>query len=517
MNLLRAAATVSSLTLLSRITGLARDTLLAGAFGASRYTDAFWVAFRIPNLLRRLFAEGAFSQAFVPLLGEYHARRGESETRQLVDRVATVLAWSMVLVSLIGMVLAPAVVLLLGSGLDAPGKRDGFEAAVGMTRIMFPYIACMSLVALSAGILNTWRRFGIPAFTPVLLNLSMIAGALWLRHWFDPPIYALAWAAIAGGVLQVAFQVPALMRAGLLPRVSFRVLAAWADPGVQRMLKQMIPATLGVSVAQLSLIINTNIATHLPAGSVTWLQFADRLMEFPTALLGVAFGTVLLPSLSKARSEGDAVRYSDLLDWGLRTTVLLAAPAAVGLALLAQGLTATLFHYGRYSAADVAMTQLAVTAYSVGLLGLIAVKILAPGYYARQDIRTPVKIAFAVLILTQAMNLAFVPLFKHAGLALSIGLGACINAVWLLIGLARQGSYRPRAGWMVFVLKVLVALLAMGAALYAMNRGIDWIGLRSHWLVRVGCLAAVVAGGALVYFASLFLLGFRPRDFRKHA
>jgi putative peptidoglycan lipid II flippase len=517
LNLLRAAATVSGLTFLSRITGLARDTLLASAFGASRLTDAFWVAFRIPNLLRRLFGEGAFSQAFVPILGEYKARQGEEEAKRLIDGVATVLAWMVVVVSLIGIALAPVVVYALGSGLKQAQDPAGFEAAVTMTRIMFPYIVCMALVALAAGILNTWRRFAIPAFTPVLLNLSMIAGALWLRHWFDPPVYALAVAAMAGGILQLAIQVPALARHGLLPRLSFNPRSAWNEPGVKRVLRQMLPATLGVSVAQLSLIINTNIATYLPAGSVTWLQFSDRLMEFPTALLGVAMGTVLLPSLSKAGSENDTVRYNELLDWGLRITLLLALPAAVGLAMLSEALSATLFHYGRYSAADVAMTRMAVSAYAVGLLGLVSIKILAPGFYAKQDIRTPVKIALAVLVLTQLMNLVFVPMFRHAGLALSIGLGACINAVWLLIGLWRRGSYRPAAGWPLFILRVLCALAAMAGALYAANRGLDWIGLQAHPVRRVGWLAALVGGAAMVYFGCLFALGFRPRDFKKHA
>ena len=313
-----------------------------------------------------------------------------------------------------------------------------------MTRVMFPYILCMSLIAFASGVLNTWRRFAVPAFTPVLLNLSMIAACLWLAPRMDVPVYGLAIGVMAGGVAQLAVQWVALARLGLTPRFSLRVREAWADATVQRILKQMAPATLGVSVAQISLLINTNIATWLTPGSVTWLSFADRLMEFPTALLGVALSTVLLPSLSAANARDDHAGYSALLDWGLRLVLLLGLPAAVGMALLSDGLVATLFHYGAFAAQDVAQTRVAVMSYSAGLIGLLAVKILAPGFYARQDIRTPVKIAIGVLIVTQLLNLALVPLLAHAGLALAIGLGACLNALALLIGLLRRGVYRPR-------------------------------------------------------------------------
>ena len=517
MNLLRAAGTVSGLTLLSRITGLARDTLLARAFGASIYTDAFWVAFRIPNLLRRLFAEGAFSQAFVPILGEYKTRRGDAETRVLIDRVATLLTWALVATAIAGIVLSPLFVFVIGSGLSRSDSPDGFDAAVLMTRIMFPYIVCMSLVALSAGILNTWSRFSVPAFTPVLLNLAMIAGAWIVVPGVQPPILVLAGAVMLGGVLQLALQVPVLARQGLLPRISWSVSQAWGDAGVRRVLGQMLPATLGVSVAQLSIIVNTNIATWLAAGSVTWLQFADRLMEFPTALLGVALGTVLIPSLSRSSADDDPVEFSSLLDWGLRLTLLLAAPAAVGLATLSEGLAATLFHYGRFGARDVAMTQSAIIAYGVGLVGLVSVKVLAPGFYARQDIRTPVKIALVVLAATQLMNLAFVPLFRHAGLALSISLGACINALWLLHGLRRRGLYRASPGWAAFMVRLGAALAVMALLLWWCNRTVPWLALQAHAWERIGWLALLVAGGAASYFAVLALVGVRPSQFVKRA
>lgn len=517
MTLLRSAATVSGLTLASRITGLVRDVLIARAFGAGPLTDAFWVAFRIPNLLRRLFAEGAFSQAFVPILGAARAERSDDEIRQLLDRVALVLTLALMTVTALGMVAAPWVVSAMASGLREAQRAGDFQSAVWMTRTMFPYIVCMSLVAFASGVLNTWRRFAVPAFTPVLLNLAMIGAALWLAPRFDPPIHALAVGVLAGGVAQLAVQWAALARLGLAPRLMLRVRAAWRDSTVQRVLRQMAPATLGVSVAQLSLLINTNIASWLAPGSVTWLSFADRLMEFPTALLGVALGTVLLPSLSRAHAEGSADEYSALLDWGLRLVLLLGLPAALGMMLLADGLVATLFHYGAFQAADVAQTRLAVMAYAVGLVGLLGIKILAPGFYARQDIRTPVKIAVAVLVATQLLNVVLVPQLAHAGLALAIGLGACLNTLALLAGLRRRGAYRPGPGWPAFVLRVAVALAVMAVPLALAGQRLDWLAMQQTPVLRALWLAAVVAAAAGAYFAALYALGFRPADFRRRA
>ena len=525
MNLLRVLATVSGMTMVSRVTGLVRENLMARIFGASLATDAFFVAFRIPNLLRRLFAEGAFSQAFVPILGEFKAQRPPEETRALIDHVATVLTWSLVGVTVIGIVGTPAVVWLIAGGLksdrcglpNATGvvADDGFDLAVLLTRIMFPYIALIGLVAGASAILNTWRRFAVPAFTPVLLNLSFIGCSLFLAPHVDPPVLALAIAVVLGGIAQLAFQIPALIRVGMLPRIRFDLRAALADPGVRRVLRQMVPATFAVSIAQISLIINTNIASRLACGSVSWITYADRLMEFPTALLGVALGTVLLPNLSQANAEGRPEEVSALLDWGMRLSCLLALPASMGLWLLAEPLTATLFHYGKFTALDVTATQHAVTAYGVGLIGLILVKILAPGFYARQDIRTPVKIGVVVLIGTQLMNLVFVPMFAHAGLALAIGLGACLNAALLFVGLRVRGVYRPRAGWPVFALRLLLALVALGVFLAWTEARFDWIGMRAQPAQRIMALAAIVSGGAAIYFAALFVGGMRPRHLRR--
>jgi len=513
MNLHKTLATIFGMTMLSRITGFLRDFLIARAFGASSYTDAFFVAFRIPNLLRRLFAEGAFSQAFVPILAEYKHQKGDHATRQLVDHVATVLAWALVATCFAGIFVAPGIVYLIATGL----KDDSavFDASVNMTRIMFPYIGFMSLVALSGGILNTWREFRVPAFTPVLLNLSFIVASLFVAPYLAQPIYALALAVFAGGVLQLAIQIPALVKIGMLPRIAFSPRRALQDQGLRRVLKKMVPATFAVSVAQISLIINTNIATHLEKGSVSWLSYADRLMEFPTALLGVALGTILLPSLSKAHADGDDAEYSSLLDWGLRLTFLLAMPCAIGLATLSEPLTATLFHYGKFDAQAVAMTGEALVAYGVGLIGLIVVKILAPGFYAKQDIRTPVIIAIGVLIATQLMNLVFVPKLALAGLALSIGLGACINAICLFIGLRRKRLYVAAPGWAAFAAQLAGALCLMASVALWSASQFDWLGLQAYPLKRVGALLAVLAACGLTYFGALALMSFNFKAFKR--
>jgi putative peptidoglycan lipid II flippase len=510
MNLLKALAAVGSMTLLSRVLGFVRDAVIARAFGAGLMTDAFFVAFKIPNLLRRLFAEGAFSQAFVPILGEYKAKRTPEETRKLVDHVAGMLTLALLVVTVIGVIAAPWVVYVSAPGfVDEPDK---FALTVGMLRIIFPYILFISLVALAGGILNTYSKFSIPAFTPVLLNLSMLFGALVLAPHFQPPVLALAWAVALGGVLQLAFQVPHLMRLKLLPRFTLN----FRDAGVWRILKLMGPAVFGVSIAQLSLLINTIFASFLVTGSVSWLYYADRLMEFPTGMLGVALGTILLPSLSRHYATASHEEYAKLLDWGLRLTLLLALPAAVALAVLAVPLIATLFHYGNFTDHDLWMTRQALVAYSVGLLGLIMVKVLAPGFYARQNIKTPVKIAIFTLLATQAMNLLFIGPFKHAGLALAIGLGACINAGLLYFHLRRGGIYAPQPGWWKFLLQVGAALLAMAAVLWwGMGPAEGWLHGRA-W-TRVGHLAGLVLGGAASYFAVLFAVGLRPRDFVKRA
>ena len=517
VSLFKSASTVSLLTLASRITGLGRELLMASMFGASAMTDAFNVAFRIPNLFRRLFAEGAFSQAFVPVLAASKQQHGDAATHLLVDRVATLLAWALLLTCVLGVAGAPILVWAMASGLQQSPR--GFEAAVFMTRWMFPYIAFMSLVALAAGVLNTWKRFALPAATPVLLNLSMIGAMVWGSPWFArhglEPIYALTAGVMLGGLLQLGAQIWGLRRLGLLPRIGLGWSAlrqAWADPGTRRIGRLMAPALLGVSVAQISLLINTQIASHLAPGSVSWLTYADRLMEFPTALLGVALGVVLTPQLAAARAAQDADRYSAMLDWGLRLVVLLALPCAVALLTFSKPLVSVLYHYGAFTERDVTQTTTALMGYGVGLLGLVAIKVLAPGFYASQDIRTPVKIAVVVLVITQLFNLALVPLLQHAGLALAIGLGALINALWLLLGLMRRGSYRPSPGWGLFLLRVVLASALLAAFLLLAGGAFDWTAMRTHSLQRIGLMALVLLGSAALYFIALRLCGTNLRQ-----
>lgn len=522
MNLFKAASIISVLTLASRITGLVRQLLMAAMFGASPMTDAFNVAFRIPNMFRRLFAEGAFSQAFVPVLAGLKETEGEAATKQLIDQIATVLAWALVLTCVLGVLGAPWLVWAMASGLQQ--SAQGFDAAVFMTRWMFPYIAFMSLVALSAGILNTWKRFAVPASTPVLLNLCMIVAAAWGAPWFArlgiEPIYAMVGGVMLGGVLQLGVQIPALKRLGLLPRIGLRwssVRTAWQHPGTRNVTRLMLPALLGVSVAQVSLLINTQIASHMTTGSVSWLSYADLLMEFPTAMLGVALGAVLLPQLAAARAATDTGSYSQLLDWGLRLVLLLAVPCAVALLVFAKPLVAVLYHYGKFTAHDVHQTALALTGYGVGLLGLVAIKVLAPGYYASQNIRTPVMIAVVVLVLTQLLNLVLVPRFAHAGLALAIGLGAMVNAIWLLVGLVRRGMFKPLPGWGRFALQVGLASLALAAWLWWAAQHWDWTALGATYFKRIGLMALILSGSAAIYFAILAATGVKLRHFARRA
>lgn len=496
------------MTLVSRILGFVRDLIIARIFGAGVATDAFFVAFRIPNLLRRLFSEGAFSQAFVPVLAEYKNNRTDEQTREFIDHVATLLGAALFVVTLLGILVAPLIIYISAPGFAA--VPDKFELTVELLRITFPYILFISLVALAGGILNTYSHFSVPALTPVLLNLSFIGCALWLAPLMDPPVLALAWAVFIGGVLQLAFQVPFLLRLKRMPRLRF----GFRNSGAWRVLKLMGPAVFGVSIGQISLLINTIFASLLVTGSVSWLYYADRLMEFPAGMLGVALGTVILPSLSRHYAENCTEEFSRLLDWGLRLTFLLTLPAAVALALLAMPLITTLFYYGAFTTEDVWMTREALIAYSIGLLGLILVKVLAPGFYARQNIKTPVKVAILTLAATQLMNLAFIIPLKHAGLALAIGLGACLNAGMLYSKLRSQGIYQPLPGWGLFLFRILIALIMMSVGLW-LTAGSDagWFTLTAaERAVKLGLM--VVQGGAS-YFACLWVLGFRLHDFSR--
>lgn len=516
MNLWRSVSSISLLTLASRITGMMRETIIYALFGTNAMTDAFNVAFRIPNMLRRLFAEGAFSQAFVPILATSKAQNSEAQTKQLLNAVASVLAFALLVTCMIGIVGAPFFVYLLASGLK---NGPGFPVAVVMTRWMFPYIGFMSLVALGAGVLNTWNKFAIPAAAPLMLNISMIAAGViiyygagsWMQAHGWEPIYILAFAVLLGGALQLLIILWGLRSIRMIPsvRLNYRALkAAFNYPGTKRVLSLMAPAILGVSVAQLSLLINTQIASHLKQqGSITWLSAADRLMEFPTAILGVALGVVLLPHLSAALAKQEHEKYSNLLDWGLRLVFLLGTPCAIGLFFFAKPLIAIIFHYGAFSDIALDQTSKAVRAYGIGLLGLVAIKVLAPGFYAQQNIRTPVLIAIIVLIATQLMNLVFVPIFEHSGLALSIGCGALLNATLLLVALQRRGIYTLHPGWLRFTMQVGLSCSILAVFLHYCTQYFQWEILQANPFQRIALALGIIICAIILYFGILLLAG----------
>ena len=509
MNLLSILGKLGSMTMLSRILGFIRDMIIARVFGSGDAADAFFTAFKLPNLLRRIFAEGAFAQAFVPVLAEYKQTKSPEATREFVQYIAGMLTFALTVVTAIGVLAAPWIITATATGFTK--NPDKFALATDLLRIMFPYILLISLSSFVGSILNTYHKFQIPAFTPVLLNLSFIAFSLFFVPYFDPPITALAWAVFVGGILQLVFQLPWLAKQGFLnlPKLDFK------NAAVNRVIKQMMPAVFAASVAQISLVINTIFASFLQSGSISWMYYADRLTELPTGVLGVALGTILLPTLSKHAGGRNPREFSKLLDWGLRLCCLLAAPAALGLAMLAYPLIATMFVSQRYSAPDAIMTKNALIACSFCVIGQIMIKVLAPAFYAQQNIKTPVKVAVVTLIATQLMNLAFIVPLKHVGLSLSVGLGACLNAAFLYILLRVKGLYFPDAGWKRFLAKLAVALAVMGAGLWAAQAltGLEWINVRG-WQKALQ-LAWLVLLGITLYFTTLAALGFRPHHFKR--
>jgi len=470
MNLFKTLASVGGMTTISRILGFIRDSIIARIFGVGFETDAFFVAFKIPNLFRRISAEGAFTQAFVPILAEYKTKKSKIEVSYLINKVATLLGIFLILITLVGVFGAPWLIYLSAPGFISEPEK--FNLTVNLLQITFPYIFFISLVSMAGGILNTYGKFVVPAFTPVWLNISFIIAALYFSDLFEEPIKALAWAVFFGGALQLFFQIPFLKQIGCLPKINLDL----KDKGVWRILKLMGPAIFGVSIMQISLLINTIFASFLASGSISWLYYADRLMEFPAGVLGVALSTILLPNLSKSFSRKKTVDYSELVNWGLRLGILLAVPAATALAILAIPLIATLFYYGAFTETDILMTQYALIAYSIGLVGLILIKILAPAFYAQQNVKTPVKIALFTLFCTQFMNLIFIGYLKHAGLALAIGLGACINAALLFYHLKKGQAFKLNAGWTMFLIKIIFAAFIMALGLFYFKGTIDlWI------------------------------------------
>lgn len=509
MNLLNVLARLSSMTMLSRILGFVRDAIVARIFGAGAAMDAFVVAFRLPNLLRRIFAEGAFSQAFVPILADYKQNQSPENTQKFVQHVAGMLAFALCIVTAIGVLAAPAIIWLTASGLTQDGTR--FELAADLLRVVFPYILLISLSSFVGSILNTYSKFAIPAFTPVLLNVSFIVFALFFVPYFDPPIMALGWAVLVGGVLQLAFQLPWLFKLGFLkmPKLNFR------DAAVNRVMKQMVPSIIGSSAAQISLVINTIFASYLAVGSVSWMYYADRLMELPSGVIGAALGTILLPTLSKHAAANNQAEFSALLDWGLRLSLLLILPAAAGLAVLGFPLVTTLFMYKEFSLNDAHMTQYALLAYAVGLPAMIMPRILASGFYAQKNVKTPTKIALISLVCTQLFNLLLVWHWQHIGLALAIALGAWVNAILLFIMLRLRALYIPRVGWRQYLLRIAIALGVMCGGLWLVQVWLPAPWAQWSGMMRMSVLLAYLLLAVVLYFGTLLALGWRVRELKR--
>lgn len=495
---------MGGVTLLSRVLGFVRDVVIARYFGAAAGTDAFFVAFKIPNFMRRLFAEGAFSQAFVPVLAEYREKQGEEELRGFVARVGGTLASVLLAVTVVGVLAAPVLIAVFAPGfLD---ETDKYELAVSMLRVTFPYLLFISLTAFAGAILNSYGRFAVPAFTPVLLNVVMILATVWLAPKLAEPVTALAWGVLLAGVVQLLFQLPFVGRLRLLsrPKPDFR------DPGVRRIMRLMLPALFAVSITQINLLVDTLIASFLVTGSVSWLYYSDRLVEFPMGVFGIALATVILPNLSQKHAASDPTAFSHTLDWALRLVMLLAVPATLGLLLLAGPVLATLFQYEEFGRNDVTMSARSLMAYSIGLLAFILVKVLAPGYFARQDTKTPVKIGVKAMLANMVFNVILVFPLAHAGLALATSLSAFLNAGLLFLGLRREGVYTPESGWKPFTLRCLLAniglVAVLGLGVPSMDRWFAWGAGERALMLMLWIGAALV-----VYLLLLLLAGMRPR------
>lgn len=507
-SLLRSSGVVSAMTLISRVLGMVRDMVVASYFGSSASADAFFVAFKIPNFLRRLFAEGAFAQAFVPVLSEYREQRSFAEVKQLVDRTAGMLGLILTALTALGVVMSPYLIMLFAPGFhDEPSKM---QLAGELLRITFPYLLLISLTAFCGAILNSYGRFAVPAFTPVLLNLSMIGSTIFLTPYFTEPVMALGWGVFIAGVAQLLFQMPFLWKMRLLPRP--RVVAK--DPGVKRIMLLMLPALLGVSVSQINLLLDTVLASFLQTGSVSWLYYADRLSELPLGAFGIAIGTVILPALSRQHSTDKPEEFSSTIDWALRMVLLVGVPAALALAILAEPLIATLFFYGAMTANDVTQAAAALQAYALGVLTFMLIKVLAPGFFARQDLKTPVRIAIISMVVNMVLNLILIWPLQHVGLALATSLASMLNTGLLLWGLYRLGVYKPAPGWLVFFLRLALASTAMLALVMWLNEpSSQWFAW--DWQRRVWKVTLLVCGGVFVFVGALFASGIRMRHLRR--
>jgi len=502
--LLKSTAVVSAMTLISRVSGLVRDVVMASVLGSSGVADAFFVAFKIPNFLRRIFGEGAFASAFVPVFSEL-SERNTHQAKQFVNATGGILALVTFVLAVLGIVFAPFIVSLY-----APGYKDDpvqMAYTVDALRFMFPYLFCISLVAMSGGILNTLNRFAIPAVTPVLLNICLIIAVWLLVPLMDSAARALAIGVLIAGMIQLLFQVPSLLKEGYLPRLSLDTSA----PGVRKVFSLMLPAVFSVSVAQINTFVNTVFLSGLLTGSVSWLYYSDRLMEFPVGVFGIALASVVLPSLSKENTLGTDESFSEMMDWALRWVILIAVPATFALYLLATPLLSTIFQRNAFSANDVAMSALALEAFAVGVCGFIFVKVLAPGFFAKQDTKTPMRIAVVSVLVNIVFSIILVGSMQHTGLALAVSIAAWVNASLLFIVLLNRGIYVPQPGWFWFLIRVSIAVFAMSATLVYLNESPEIWHARTFYQ-RIGHLMLLVGAGAIVYFSVLLMLGVRPKQ-----
>lgn len=505
-HLIKSTSVVISMTMISRVFGFIRDITLAAFFGASAQFDAFTVAFKIPNFMRRLFAEGSFSQAFVPVLSEYQKQKNKEEIQQFLNAMAGTLGMTLLLVTILGVITAPAIVRIFAPGFVAQGER--FDLAVTMLRITFPYLMLVSLTAFSGAILNTYSRFWVAAFTPVLLNLSMISAAIWFSPHFATPIIALAWGVFAAGVLQLLFQIPFLRHVKLLPKpkINFR------DSGVIHVLRLMVPALFGVSVGQINLLVDTIFVSLLVIGSPSWLYFSDRLMEFPLGVFGVAISTVILPHLSRHHASESQASFSLTIDWALRAVLLVGFPAALTMAILAGPMLSTLFQHGTFDGYAVTMASKSLIAFAIGIIPFMLVKILAAGFYAKQNMRTPVRIGVIAMVSNTLLNILLIWPLKHAGIALATSLAALINSGLLFYCLKKGRFYAPRSGWTLFLVRLFIANIVIGVWLWFFAAPTQ-VWITQHALWRYEHLAFLLFSTVGIYFIALWMTGIRLHHF----
>jgi putative peptidoglycan lipid II flippase len=500
---LKSSFIVTVMTFLSRILGLMRDYFIAKYFGANGLTDAFLVAFRIPNFFRRLFGEGAFSQAFVPILAQAKADESEAEVQNIINHIATKFLKVLIIITLITVIIAPAVIFVFAWGFYFDANPAKFNLAADMLRITFPYLLLISLTAFSGSILNTYDKFAVPAFTPVLLNISMILSAIYLSPYLDEPIMALAWGVLIGGVAQLLFQIPFLLKIHKLPK-----LTKGEHNSVKTLKKRMLPALFGVSVSQINLLIDTMIASVLVSGSVSWLYYSDRLLELPLALIGITLATVALAKLSKHFANKNAPEFTKTLNYALKLGLILGLPACAGLVLLAEPLIITLFQYEAFSVFAAHQSSLSLMAYGSGLMAFIAIKILAPAFLARGDTKTPVKAGIAAMLSNVILNIIFGYYFDHVGLAAATSISALLNAALLYYYLKRQSIFVFSQDLRQIFFKVLLASFIMIVFILNFQQP-STTYLNADVMARISLLATTICASAVIYFLSLKILGIR--------